>query len=51
MDGKLVTVLKPQAVAEGGSRAWDISGMGSGVYIYLIDSAGGGQQGKLSIIK
>ncbi len=51
MDGKLVTVLKPQAVAAGGSRAWDISEISSGVYLFAVVSEEKKQTGKISIIK
>lgn len=51
LSGKLVKTIKHKNTLAGGVEEWDVSDIGSGVYIYYIDGSSGRKKGKVSIIK
>ncbi len=51
ISGDLIKTIKHKDEAEGGNEEWDISNAGSGVYLYVISSPEGVEQGKISVMK
>jgi len=49
--GRFIAALEHQDTADGGSEAWDVSDVGSGVYLYWVKYPSGNKKGKVSIVK